>query len=327
MTAAFLGALLGGVVGTWLARWLAWRIGFVSHPNPIVPQHVRSVAYLGGLGIAIGVAIGSALAGVAAMPPGALVGVLAFFVLGAVDDATPLKPLTKLAAQLVLATLAVFVSDRSDGLLEMVVAVLWIVTVVNAVNLTDVCDGLVASLAIVSLAAAGMLTTETSGFAWVAAAACAGFWLFNRAPASIFLGDAGSHLLGFAIATSWLAVWQSEPSWSRASGAVLGNGVFLLELAFLIVVRNRRGLAFWRGSPDHLALRLQAAGLSKQQTVAVALVPAIVLASVAIWLCQRPGTAAMAIASVVVGLMIHLVVVLYRREPVPRAGRTREERR
>jgi UDP-GlcNAc:undecaprenyl-phosphate GlcNAc-1-phosphate transferase len=306
-----------------LARWVARRLGFVSHPNPIVPQHLAPVAYLGGTGIAIGVALGLVLAaqrGIA-IPAAACAGGLAFLVLGTFDDARPLSPALKLALQLAIAS--GYAAAVAPSPAVAVVAVLWIATVVNAVNLTDVCDGLVSALAVVSSIAIAVL--DGALVPGIVAAAAAGFWWINRAPATIFLGDGGSHLLGFAIAAGWLDAWQATPSWSRAGAALLGVAVFLLELGFLIIVRRRRGIPFWRGSPDHLALRLQAAGLSKHQTVAVALAFATATCACAVWLAGTASVAAAVGGAACCLLACRAVAVLYAREPVPKAGRPREE--
>lgn len=319
---AALCAFAGGVAGTWTARRIAWRIGLVSRPNPIVPQHVTSVAYLGGIGVALGLLVGAAVVAASGSPiaPSLLGGTLAFTALGTVDDVRAFRPSHKLGLQIAIA--AAYAWHGSDGPVELVLAVLWLVTIVNAVNLTDVCDGLVAGLSIACAVAVACVAEPE--LATVVAAATAGCLLFNRPPASIFLGDCGSHLLGFALGACWLAAWRADPSWTRAGAAVLGLGVFLLELGFLVVVRWRRGIPFWRGSPDHLALRLQAAGCTKQQTLAIALVPTIVLSGLALWLVEGAGIAAI-LGGAVIGVLVHLVARLYAREPVPRAGQPREE--
>jgi hypothetical protein len=95
------------------------------------------------------------------------------------------------------------------------------------------------------------------------------------------MGDAGSHLLGYALA------WISFPllgRWPDGLMAVAAVAPFLFEVTFLIVVRTRRGMAWWRGSPDHFALRMQAAGLSRRRTVALSWAAAAVVGVLASWL-------------------------------------------
>ncbi len=291
-------AAVVGMVATWGVRQFALARGMVNHPNPLVPQHRRPVAYLGGVAVFIAAAVAIAIAALARhlewLPareiatvrwafPAAL-----FLALGVVDDLHVLRARSKFAAQVIIALLATLMGARYPftGLLaiDLIISALVILTLVNAYNLTDVCDGLVAALSIVFFAMVLLICHD--GHSWFAASmvgACAGFLVFNRPPASIFLGDAGSHLLGFLTAATLLSLPRTEAGTATdLLRMVLLAAVPLFELAFLIVVRTRKGLACWRGSPDHFALRLQAAGLSRLQTDAVACCAALVLAALSI---------------------------------------------
>src|SRR5207245_10489868 len=97
------------------------------------------------------------------------------------------------------------------------------------------------------------------------AGASAGFLVFNCPPARIFLGDAGSHLLGFLLAACTMSSFPVAATWRHYAAVLLLVGVPLFELVFLTVTRIRKGLPWWRGSPDHFSLRLLAAGLSRLQ--------------------------------------------------------------
>lgn len=325
-------ALVAGIVATWLARHLAWRVGVVAPPRPMVPAHVRPVACLGGLGIGAAIAVTATvgtLAGVRVLPVAddaavaIALGLILYLSLGTVDDVVPLAPAPKLLLQTSAAWLIAIVARPDTSAGELAVSVLWIVAVVNAVNLVDVCDGLAGSLAAVALAAVAAVSPSAAPLALVTAAATIGFLAFNRAPASIFLGDGGSHLLGFAIGGLWLLAIHEAPSWNRAASAVLGVGVFGFEVMFLIVVRTRRRLPFWRASPDHVAMRLQAAGLSRGQTVAVALVPATALAALSQWLAHAPGRLATAAASMSLLALVITGLALARFTPPPFHGSRR----
>jgi len=272
-------AAVVSVASTWAARAIATRVGFVSHPNPIVPQHTKPVAYLGGAGLAVAIAAGIG-GGQVAVPlfiwlPGTL-----FLVLGVIDDLRPFRAGTKLALQSVVAALAVLLGFRADisgiAIVDAFAAFLWIIALVNAVNVTDVCDGLVAGVSVPLFLALALLNPARAPLALAVAGACIGFLFFNRPPATIFLGDGGSHLLGFLAAALTPLSIRSFPA------ALLVMGVFFFELVFLIFVRTRKGLRWWLGSRDHFALRLQAAGLSKVQTDLVAIAAGIVVAAMAV---------------------------------------------
>jgi UDP-GlcNAc:undecaprenyl-phosphate GlcNAc-1-phosphate transferase len=267
-------AVLAATISTAGVRAFARRAGIVSAPNPIVPQHTRAVAYLGGIGVAAGAAVGiasAAVMGVSDPAPTVLVaGALFFLGLGTYDDLRPLRPAHKfglqIAAALTLALCGLTPAVNKTPAIDVGLASLVLVVAVNAVNLTDVCDGLVAGLAALALACWGLLDPSLRAFAWSGAGACLGFLVFNRPPASIFLGDAGSHMLGFALAGLILLSVRRHGDGSMLAAGAIASGVFLFELGFLVVVRARKGLPFWRGSPDHFSLRLQARGLTRAQT-------------------------------------------------------------
>jgi UDP-GlcNAc:undecaprenyl-phosphate GlcNAc-1-phosphate transferase len=289
----FLTAALVGAGVTWMARHTAWRLGIVNHPNPIVPQHTRPTAYLGGLGIAGGT-LGALLVAVAlgwtdsslVLRADLLTGSVLFLALGIADDLRPLRPQPKFALQAAAAGVVIYLRTElattgMDMLLVFLCAV-WIVTVVNAVNMTDVCDGLVAGLACIQFVTLAMLTPLDSLWALAIAGSCVGFLVFNAPSASIFLGDGGTHLLGF-----WLAALTLDLGYSSGRGAgllqvLLIGGVPLFELIFVSSMRIRKKIPWWRGSPDHFSLRLQAAGFSRWATDGLAWTAMLLLAGAAL---------------------------------------------
>jgi UDP-GlcNAc:undecaprenyl-phosphate GlcNAc-1-phosphate transferase len=315
-----------GVIATWLTRTVAWRLHVVAPPRPAVPLHRGPVPCLGGAAIVLAVAaaetitareVSIALAGTGSAM---VLGGVGYLVLGTFDDIRALTPAAKLTLQTIVAGITVEVARPGLGAIETALAVLWLVAVVNAVNLTDVCDSLAASLAIVSLAAVAAVSPSLALPALIVGSATLGFLVFNRPPATIFLGDGGSHVLGFAIGGLWLLAVAEEPRWNRVGGAILGVGAFAFETAFLIVVRTRRGLPFWRASADHTAMRLQAAGLTRGQTVAISLLIATMLAGLSQWLAHAPGPP---VAFVTLAALVSLVIAgraLAARMPVPSPG-------
>ncbi len=275
-------AALFGALSTWLARGIALALGVVNHPNPIIPQHTRPVAYLGGAGVLVGAAAALAAAAAAGRlgAPGFPAGPVAawrialpaalFLALGVADDLLKLSAAVKLSFQFVLAGLGVAL-----GLIcpltgfwpvDAALSGMWILLLVNAFNVIDVCDGLLAGVSAIIFLFLAHLMAEHSLLAMAAAGACVGFLAFNRPPASIFLGDAGSHLLGFLAAALTLTWGKTAQTWPLLPQAVLITAVPLFEVVFLVLTRTRKGLPWWKGSSDHFSLRLQAAGLTKLQT-------------------------------------------------------------
>ena len=276
----FLISFVAGLGCTWSVRFFALRLGIVNSPNPIVPQHVKPIAYLGGLGIYFGVVLSVGylifyksfsfenagdenIISLGALAASAS----AFLLLGAIDDLVELRPSFKFIGQslisisVVSAGLKISLCDiyLVDTLLSMFI----LIAVVNAVNLTDVCDGLVGGICAISFFVLGILAPSYALLSFSVSGACFGFLVFNSPQASIFLGDAGSHLLGFVFYVYLILVTQNESFTGAIVDIALLPGVFIFELIFISVMRIRRGLPWWKGSPDHFSLRLQSIGMKR----------------------------------------------------------------
>jgi UDP-GlcNAc:undecaprenyl-phosphate GlcNAc-1-phosphate transferase len=215
---------------------IALRLGLVDRPDQR-KQHRREVPYGGGLSLYLAVWItvlaglavawgchrsppswlpGSAavhLAGVLSKAPQLLVilaGATIVMLLGLVDDRRGLPASLKLAVQLVVAVLLVLAGVRATlfikfRLLTDLITVLWIVGLINAFNFLDNMDALSAGCGLVIAGLFLVVSVQTGQFfvgamLAVLAGALAGFLPYNRPPARVFLGDAGSYLLGYMLA-------------------------------------------------------------------------------------------------------------------------------
>ena len=299
-----------GLVVSHGAIGAARRFGVVAAPNPLVPQHTIPVAYLGGVAVAVAAAVG-VLAGwfiagawlpggtTVSLPAIAVGGTLAL-VVGLVDDLRPLKAAQKLAAQTAFAVVAVALglSPRWTGvrLIDVAAAILLILLAVNAMNLIDVCDGLAGGVAAVILGFFFFAGGHDKLVALAVAAACVGFLTLNFPPARIFLGDAGTHLLGFVIAALAIAN-AGHPGAVPFVSVLLALGLPLFELVFVTAVRVCKGIPWWCGSPDHYALRLQRAGVSPAATAVSSWLATGVLCAGA-WLYWRAPTGRAAIVAI-----------------------------
>jgi UDP-GlcNAc:undecaprenyl-phosphate GlcNAc-1-phosphate transferase len=250
--------------------------------------HDRPTPMLGGVGIFAGllVGIGAAIAVGAIEPTRELSAILGggaiLFLAGLADDVRSFGVVPKIAAQLAAAALAVAAGIRveivGDDWLATAIAVVWIVGMTNAFNLLDNMDGLAASLAAIALGyvALGAATVNEDAtilvVAAAAAAACAGFLPFNlrpRRPAAVFMGDSGSQVLGFTLATLTLL-----SSWMQAGTAVatvilplLVLAVPIVDTALVIVVRLLEGRPIYQGGRDHTSHRLVYYGLTERRAV------------------------------------------------------------
>jgi len=328
-------ALILSVVATWIWIRVARRLRLLDAPNPLVPQHRAPTAHMGGVAVASSAIIALALSsGGRGSDDGVVIAVLVggvgFLLLGVMDDLLRLSARWKFAGQLVVASAAVvggvvhpfFAIPWLDG----AIAVLLIVTVVNAVNLTDVCDGLVAGLIAVTLGIASLQHPTLQGWAMATSGACLGFLVFNAPPARVFLGDAGSHWLGFMLIAVALTMSSQGTPLLEATRIALLCGVFLFELTLLVVARSARGVPFWLGSQDHFSLRLQALGLSRWATVALAWSVAAVLTSLAIVLARMSGAAQVwTLATLVLVAAVAFMALLKSWSPPPAPASSRPE--
>lgn len=275
-----------GIFATWLIRSLALKWGIVNHPNKIVATHVKPVAYLGGAGIFLGIGICLLLLQAVNAKDdlyfpgfmgtwGVALGATGFLVFGVMDDLKTYSPLLKLIAQVILATGSVLMGVNMKltdiPVLDLLLSVGYIVVIVNAVNLTDVCDGLVGGICAVTFFIIALFYPPFLLPGLIIAAVIAGFLVFNIPPASIYLGDAGAHFLGFLLAVLCMQASSAAAAITESfAWLIITPGVMLFELIFLIVMRRKKGLPWWKGSPDHFSLRLQAAGLSRFKTDLIA---------------------------------------------------------
>jgi len=264
--AAFLVATLLSLYLTPQARAAALRLGIVDRPDGKLKTQREPVPYLGGLAVFLAylLALGLLTAFDRQVLAMLLAGTLALLV-GLVDDFGVLSPVPKVLGLGV----AVFALLRARVIVELVelpfalhwlLAALWLLLLANAWNLVDVMDGLAPGLALI--AAGGMAVVgifSGQGDLALPAAALAGavlgFLPTNFPPARIYLGDAGSLSLGLTLGALALAVRWSEVSPAGFLAPLALFALPLSEVAFLVVLRARRGIPFWQGSPDHVALR------------------------------------------------------------------------
>jgi UDP-GlcNAc:undecaprenyl-phosphate GlcNAc-1-phosphate transferase len=264
-----------------VCRGAARRLGKVAHPTAD-RWHRKPTALLGGIAIAL-----SALAAAAFIHPANHVLIYAgvgaaIFAVGLTDDLMPLKPSTKLVAQLALASVFVFFGYRLQWAqsltLDALLSVLWIVGITNALNLLDNMDGLCAGIAIVvglsilvSLAPVPEARPEALYLAAVLGAA-AGFLVYNVHPASIFMGDSGSLFLGMTLAGMSLELPRHSRDYNVLavfSGPLLVMLIPIFDTTLVTAMRLLSGRSPAQGGRDHSSHRLVAIGLPEKQAVMV----------------------------------------------------------
>ncbi len=305
VTAAFIAA----IVFTPLVRKLAIRFGIVDRPDPLRKLHGRTVARAGGVAVllAVLVACGGAifrfdtknLLNLDLTPYiGLLVVMIGVNLLGLADDVWTLRGRQKLLGQVALAFILamtgfkimhvqVFGIALELGYLAIPITVVWLLATTNALNLIDGSDGLCSSLGAVISGALGVIASMNGHFAEAAIAfalcgALIGFLVFNFPPASIFLGDSGSLLIGMI--TGALAIRCSIKG--PASVAFLAPlailSIPLLDSTMAIVRRKLTGRSIYTTDRAHLHHSLKDKGLGDLGLVLVVIAMALITSAGAI---------------------------------------------
>ena len=215
-----------------------------------------------------------------------LAGGTVLMLLGLADDRRGLDWKIRIAVQTLVAVVMVSLGWRLSLFVDMplltgAISVLWIVGLVNSFNMLDNMDGLSAGVAAIAAAmlAAVMLMApdpETSGpqlfvggFLLVLVGSLLGFLFHNRPPARIFMGDAGSYLVGYFIAMATLSATFAGDNLPRH--AILAPlcvlAVPLYDTATVVFIRLRSGRSPFEGDRSHFSHRLVELGMSKPQAV------------------------------------------------------------
>jgi len=259
----------------------------IAHPSG-ERWHAETTPTFGGVGIFAGFAagVGVALATGAVEWSGELGGILGgaalLFTAGLLDDLRHLSPLVKLAVQIGAAVIALAsglqVEIVGNDVLAWGIGILWLVGITNAFNLLDNMNGLAATLAVIACAyfAIDAVSEHPSETVLVLSLAlglaCTGFLPFNLRPgraAAVFMGDSGSLVLGFTLASLALA-----SSWTVAGTTVatvllplLILAIPILDTTFVTLVRLAQRRPVSQGGRDHTSHRLVYYGLSEANAV------------------------------------------------------------
>jgi UDP-GlcNAc:undecaprenyl-phosphate GlcNAc-1-phosphate transferase len=286
---ATLGLASGAV---WSFSKVAPTLGMIDHPGGR-KAHARPVPLVGGISIFLTLLATSAFTGIMLDASYLLFALSLVIGIGLWDDVTEISPRLKFAIQIVASAVMIFgagIELHSVGnLLGWHPIGLWIFTipmtvfavvgVVNSINMMDGMDGLAGSIVLVAFAWYA-LVAKTSGFmlqydvARILCVAIAGFLLFNlRFPwqkhARVFLGDAGSLMLGFTL--GWYAIDLTQGV-GRTFPPIAALWVVLLPLADCVSIMGRRiraGRSPFVADRHHLHHYLHARGFTHGQTLTI----------------------------------------------------------
>jgi UDP-GlcNAc:undecaprenyl-phosphate GlcNAc-1-phosphate transferase len=293
-------------------RRAALQFGIVDHPDGKLKKHKKPMPYLGGIAIYLAFLLALAFSfDFDQEVLGLLLAGTIVLLLGFIDDLGFLKTWGKFAGQLI----AILVLVKSGIFIKLVflptyisipLTFLWLVGMINAFNIIDVMDGLSAGVAFFA-SVAFFIVAMLNGKIMIAivaitlAGSLLGFLRYNFNPARIYLGDTGSMFLGLMLGSLAMIGSYTEKNFLGFLVPLVILGIPIFDTLQVTVARWRQGIPFYRGSPDHYALRLRVTGLSIQGVAWVSYGAAVILGGLGILIMNFT---ALYHVVVVVGLLI-----------------------
>lgn len=307
----FLVALLCSLILTPLVRRLALRWNIVDHPDDHRKLHRGIIPLAGGLAVFAGVV--TALIITYFWSPGwrgrfaadwdslgaLLIASTAICLLGLMDDRWGLRGRQKLVGQILVAlilissgmvirTLAIFEIPFELGLLAIPFTLFWLVGATNALNLIDGMDGLATSVGIVLSLAISVMAMMTGHpidalVAMAIAGSLVGFWVYNSAPASIFLGDAGSMMIGLVLGALAIRCSLKGPATIALVAPTALLAVPIMDVTMAIVRRLLMGRSIYSADRGHLHHRLLSRGYNQRMTVLIISLLCMITAAAALY--------------------------------------------
>lgn len=349
MSALIIGFLtfLTSLLLVWIVGAIAYRKGWLAHPRED-RWHRAPVALYGGVGIFAAFFFGlAAFFTLESVQVGAhlfrepltllLIGSLIMFAVGLIDDRLHIKPSTKLVGEIIAVAipiaLGVTINLTSWHLINVLITFFWFLGIINAVNLIDNMDGLASGVVIIALITLAVIRVlglngfeagdAILGAILILLYAVAGFWIFNRPPASIFMGDSGSLFLGYLLAGLTVAMTPGGVAQTSATifALLLPVSVLAVPLFDTTLVSASR---FWHGRPvseggrDHSSHRLVGLGFSETVAVyllyGVAAVGGLIAIALHLWPVHA-AVFALIFAVILIGIGVYLGKVRVYHEP------------
>ena len=331
-------AMLAFAIG-FPVRYLTRKIGWLDQPSGR-KNHAYAVPLGGGIVIVVGI-LGGAITSKILSPTIAFerskeiafgLGLFLTLALGIFDDIKNLSAGKKLFCQLAIGLMMWFLGFKIQkfsvpfmgsvdiGFLSLFLTVFWYAALMNALNLIDGLDGLacgIAAIAAITILGIASIWASKPSFLYSAVfiGACLGFLPHNFHPARIFLGDAGSLVLGFCLATLTLETGTKSHAFLALLIPLLAVFLPVADAIYAFMRRIANGTSPFKGDRKHLHHRLVAIGLSKRRAVII-LYYISVLSGVLAYLLSKssPGAILVVVALFIGGffLFIQSIVKIQR---------------
>ena len=301
-------AVVIGLFLTPLCQFLAKKFDFMDRPNSQGHKgHQKATPLLGGLAIfttwVLTITIGlltikyinprefgipiivKNIPGAFTVTPQIIVIIVAAFLamlLGLIDDKWAMSAKLKLVGQITISVIVVLWGGVHltffipNPIISGIITVFWIVLIINAINFFDNMDGLAAGVATIALAFFTLAATVNQQYFVASLGAAAtgsalAFWFFNHNPASIFMGDSGSHFLGYILAILSIKVTYYQPNISSTHFPILFPlfilAIPLFDTLAVVVIRLYKKQPIYVGDHNHISHRFLHMGMSRKSAV------------------------------------------------------------
>jgi UDP-GlcNAc:undecaprenyl-phosphate/decaprenyl-phosphate GlcNAc-1-phosphate transferase len=311
------GAFVSAAIAVPPIRWLAQRTGLYDQPGALKP-HEQPTPRLGGAAMGIGVAVGVALSasGMQVRDWVAMAVVLSVWGIGLADDLWNLTPSVRLASELLAGAVLWSAGWQTDWfkapVLDLAATCLLFAFLINAVNMLDGADGLAAGvigIGAVGLAIARGETVSGLVLAGCLIAVCAAVLIYNFPPASIFMGDSGSALIG---AMAGVLILQRNSSAGGFNAVLPVLAFFMLPLGdagLAIIRRLRTRHSPFRGDRRHYYDLLLQRGWPIRGVLAISYGLTAILVSAGL-LCESGRASAFALIGAIAAVLLIFAWVL-----------------
>jgi len=247
-------------------------------------RHKKPIPYLGGLSIwlsfTVPVLLFIILKDTLTMETiGIITGGTIVCGIGLIDDLKKLSSWVKLFGQSIAACILLVCDVKLKVIffpsyLNTILTFFWIIGITNAFNIIDIMDGLSAGCAFIASMTFFFIALGTNQFLVILttaalAGSCLGFLYYNKHPAKIFMGDAGSLFLGFTLASISISASYTAVNNIALLSPLLIFGVPIYDTFYVSLLRTLHKKSPFKGSKDHFAIRLKALGLKGSHIVLI----------------------------------------------------------
>ncbi|MDD5599230.1 MAG: MraY family glycosyltransferase, partial [Victivallaceae bacterium] len=202
--------------------------------------------------------------------------------LGLIDDRFGMSAMAKFGGQFLIAAIVVIFGKVqisaffSNPVIVSAISIAWFMLLMNAINFFDNMDGLAVGTVTIAMGLFAVVASINEQYfvATLGALTCgvgAGFWFFNHSPATIFMGDSGSHLLGYLTAVISASVTFYSPLKDNSLFSILVPlfilAVPLFDTLAVVAIRIRAGKPVYIGDHNHISHRFVKMGMNRKQAV------------------------------------------------------------